>query len=209
MAIFVVILFLFLLLTLGAGGLLFVVSRQRAAKSARVANAQQPPTASGLKLGFRRRYVILPNLILGVSLIAVLYFFRLLPGHVGYQFAVDGSAERFVGRGALVAAMLAPQFLLAFLAAAIAHVVAKVGGRFIRDGATPVSVVESVITVMSNMVVLPQTVLFFAMVDIFSYNAFRFHVVEPWIVALVVMLLGGPILAIFFFRAMQQARPAR
>jgi hypothetical protein len=62
---------------------------------------------------------------------------------------------------------------------------------------------------MSNMVVLPQVVLLFAMLDIFSYNAFQVHLVEPWIVALVVMLVAGPILAILFFRAIQRSKAAK
>lgn len=204
MSILIVALLFFILLTLGAGGLVFVVSRKRPAPPEKGMAA--PDTGRGPTPVLRRRYALVPFLILIATVACAVYFFRLLPGDVAYRFGEDGSGDGFAGRTALVAAFVAPQLLLSFLAVAIAYVVARIGAKFIHDGVTPLSIVERVITVMSNMVVLPQIVLFFAMLDIFSYNAFEVHLVDPWIVGLVVMLAGGPILAIFFFSAFRRAR---
>ncbi len=58
---------------------------------------------------------------------------------------------------------------------------------------------------MGNMVALPQIILCFAMLDIFSYNSYQIHIMPLWVFALIIMGLGGIILGVFFIRAIQQA----
>jgi len=58
---------------------------------------------------------------------------------------------------------------------------------------------------MGNMVALPQLVLTFAMLAIFSYNSYGIYLMPLWIFALIVMGLGGIILGAVFFLALQQA----
>ncbi len=211
MAIFFVLLFVFVLLVVGGGAVLWLAFRRKQSVTGTAA-VKAPPAAAvpaGRELPFRWRYVAAPVLVLLVAVAAAAYFFRLLPPQVFYHFAADGSGDRSVSRGALVMALVAPQFLLAFVAAAVAHIVARVGGRFVRDGSTSGPAVESVTTVMSNMVVLPQLVLGFAMADMFVFNAYDIRLPPLYVIAMVVMLGGGAILGLFFLRAIQQARAAR
>src|SRR3989304_8752406 len=114
MAILFIALFLFVLLTLGAGGLLFVVSRQRRTKTVPVKDQSPSAPPSGTRLGFHRRYVALPLAIMFMALAAVAYFFRLLPPEVGYRFAADGNPDGFLGRGAVAAIFVAPPRRLPF-----------------------------------------------------------------------------------------------
>jgi hypothetical protein len=61
-----------------------------------------------------------------------------------------------------------------------------------------------VITFMGNVVALPQVILFFTMLDIFSYNSYEKHLMPLWLVAVIVLVVGGFILGIFFMRSMLQ-----
>ena len=58
---------------------------------------------------------------------------------------------------------------------------------------------------MGNMVALPQIILCFAMLDIFSYNSYQIHLMPVWIFALIIMVIGGIILGIFLFQAVRRA----
>ncbi len=58
---------------------------------------------------------------------------------------------------------------------------------------------------MGNMIALPQIILCFAMLDIFSYNSYQVHIMPLWVFALITMGLGGIILGIFFIRAIRRA----
>ena len=53
---------------------------------------------------------------------------------------------------------------------------------------------ERILLVMGNMIALPQIILFFAMLDIFSYNSYQIHI-----------LPGPTLLREFFIQAVRQA----
>jgi uncharacterized membrane protein len=149
---------------------------------------------------FRWRYIALPVAILFLSLILTAYFYRLLPGEVAYHFQ-DGSPDKWMSRGAIIAWMLTPQFFLALLAGAIIWGIIKLGTRF---PSTANRLVEKILILMGNMIALPQIILGFAMLDIFSYNSYQIHLMPLWAFALIVMGLGGIILGIFFVLAIRQ-----
>lgn len=196
------------LLMLVGGGLLWLAVRQRE-QTAHTAPSRGPAAvASDTRLPFRWRYIIAPVAVLVVSVVAAAVFFRLLPAQVTYGYG-SGSGGRQISRGLLLVVLLSPQFILAFLSAAVAHVVARVGSRFVKDGGTSVGVVESVGTIMSNMVVLPQLVLCYAMIDMFRFNSYGTHLPPLYVFAVIVMLVGGVALGLFFLRALQQARAAK
>jgi len=151
---------------------------------------------------------LLPLVTFVVSVAATVYFYRLLPADVGYRFRSDGTADAWVGKGALVALTVVPQFLLTLLAGAVALVVTKVGG-LMKAGETAMSSLSGVVAVMSNMVVMPQLVVLFTVLDIFNYNAYQIHLLSPLLSALVVMVIGGFLLIFLFYRAAQRMRMAK
>jgi uncharacterized membrane protein (DUF485 family) len=59
---------------------------------------------------------------------------------------------------------------------------------------------------MGNLMALPQIILLFAMLDIFLYNAYQIKLIPFWVIALVVMVLGGIILGVYFIRTSQKFR---
>jgi len=98
-----------------------------------------------------------------------------------------------------------PQLLLTLLAGAITWGIAKLGARFMQPESTGIKP-ERIILLMGNMVTLPQIILCFAMLDIFSYNSYQIHLLSLWVFALIVMVVGGVIIGIFFLQAIRQVQ---
>ena len=151
-------------------------------------------------IAFRLRYIALPVSVFLLSLILTAYFYHLLPSEVAYHFQ-DGLPDRWMSRGAIIAWMLTPQFFLALLAGAIIWGITKLSTHFRQ---TTSRGVERILSLMGNMIVLPQIILGFAMLDIFSYNAYQIHLIPLWVFALIVMGIGGIILGVFFILAIRK-----
>ncbi len=149
---------------------------------------------------FRWRYIALPVAIFPISLTLAGYFYHLLPAEVAYHFK-DGLPDKWMSRGAILAWLLVPQFFLTLLAGIIAWGMTKLSARFQQ----PMSRwTEILLSLMGNMVALPQIILGFAMLDIFSYNSYQIHLLSLWVFALMVMAMGAVILGIYFAFAMRQ-----
>jgi len=153
---------------------------------------------------FRWKYIALPVVILSLSLILTACFYHLLPAEVAHHFT-DGSPDRWTGPGTVIAWMLAPQFFFTMLAAVIIWGAIKISAQFkpVEGGW-----VERLLLLMGNMVALPQIILTFAMLDIFSYNSYQVHLMPLWAFALIVMGLGGIFLGIYFALVVRQVRMA-
>jgi uncharacterized membrane protein len=162
---------------------------------------RQPTT--GTTLAFHWSYVILPVAILLLSITLIAYFYHRLPVEVAYHFELDGSPDRWLNRGAIILWMLLPQLFLTLVAGVISWGIPKLSVLFKQIESTRVKL-ERILLLMGNMVALPQIILCFAMLDIFSYNSYQIHIMPLWVFALIVMGLGGVILGIFFVRAMRQ-----
>ena len=172
---------------------------------------RKPMTAKSKKPGqettpsesipFRWRYIILPVAIFLLSVILAAYFYHLLPAEAAYHFQ-DGTPDKWMSRGAIIAWMLTPQLLFALLSVAIVWGIIRLSARFQQ---TASSWVEKILSLMGNIVALPQIILAFAMLDIFSYNAYQIHLMPLWVFAVIVMGLGGIALGIFFVLAFQRA----
>ncbi len=212
-------LFVLSLLVLGGGVAFYVVRRARESAARPAPPLSTPPPVApppprpipaapaqpaAAAAPFRWRSVLWPLIILAISVVATAFFYNLLPERVGWRFAADGSADAFASRGTLIAILLVPQFVLAIGAAIIAFVISRIG-TLMRAGPTPATA-GAIISLMSNMVALPQFILCFAMLDIFSYNAYQIHLLKLWVFALLAMLVGGVVLVVFFARAMRQVR---
>ncbi len=150
---------------------------------------------------FRWRCIALPLVFLLLSIGLMIYFYPRLPQDLAYHFK-DGLPDRWLSRGAATAWLLVPQFLLTGLGAAVVLGIMKLGNRF-QPAANKRT--ETMLLLMGNMVALPQFVLTFAMLTIFSYNAYGLYLLPLWVFALIVMGLGGIVLGVIFFLALQQA----
>jgi len=156
-------------------------------------------------LPFRWIYIILPLAILLLSVILIAYFYHQLPAEVAYHFEPDGSPDKWLNRGMIIIWTLTPQLLLALLAGAITWGITKLNipsrqteRAWLKPG--------RILSLIGNMMALPQIILCFAMFDIFSYNSYQIHIMPLWVFALIIMGLGGIILGIFFINAICRLR---
>jgi len=191
----ILILIVILVLGLGCGVAFWFVLRHR-----------QPTKeiASAETLPFRWSYIILPLAILSLSIILTAYFYHQLSTEVAYHFKLDGSPDRWLSREMITIWLLAPQLLLTLVAGAITWGITKLG-ILSRQPENTLIKPERILSLMGNMIALPQIVLCFAMLDIFSYNAYQIHIMPLWVFALIIMGLGGITLGIFLILAIRRA----
>ena len=155
-------------------------------------------------LTFHWSYIIVPVVVLLVSIILTAYFYHRLPVELAYHFQSDGSPDRWLSRGVIILWMLLPQLFLTLVAGAITWGITGLSTLFRQTESTWIRP-ERILLFMGNMIALPQGILFFAMLDIFSYNSYQIHILPLWVSALIIMALGGIISGIFFIQAMWRA----
>ncbi|MDI6815195.1 MAG: DUF1648 domain-containing protein, partial [Dehalococcoidales bacterium] len=155
-------------------------------------------------LTFRWSYIILPVAILLLSIILSAYFYHLLPTEVAYHFKLDGTPDKWLSREMTMVWVLTPQFLLTLLAGAIVWGMTKLGTLFRQTGNTWIRP-ERIISFMGNIIALPQLIVCFAMLNIFSYNSYQRHIMPMWIFVLIIMGLGAITLGIFFILVIRRA----
>jgi len=195
----ILILAVIFLLTLSSGIIIWFLSyTQRLAQDKESTNkiekTERPP--------FRWSYFILPVVIFFLAIILAVFFYPQLPAEVAYHFKPDGSPDKWLSREVILIWMLAPQFCLVLLAGTIVWGIARLSTTF-RDAEGNLKL-ERIISLMGNMIGLPQLIICFAMLDIFSYNSYGIHIMPIWIFALLVMGLGFIPLGIFFIQAIRR-----
>ena len=146
---------------------------------------------------FRWKAVLLPVAILLLVAVMCAWFYGKLPEEVASRFAADGTASAFVSRGTLILWAVLPQLLLTLLALMVAWGVTRVGA-LLRGTEESGIRLENLLFVMGNMVVLPQLILGFAMLNTFGYNAYQVRIVPLWGVVVIVVTAGAVILGAFF-----------
>jgi hypothetical protein len=136
-----------------------------------------------------------------LSLVFVAWFYRLLPAEVGYLFGDGGEAEARAGRGGIALWAVIPQLVLTLAAWGLTLGIgrlARMSGQTEKSAVSP----DAALVFIGNMIAIPQIILCFAMLDIFSYNSYQVHLLPLWLLALIVLVGGGIILSIFFIRAL-------
>jgi len=187
-----IIIAIIILLALGGGTAFWLVLKRR-----------QPTkeTATVKAIPFSWSYILLPLVILLLSVILTAYFYRLLPAEVAYHFAPDGSPDRWLSREVITVWFLIPQSILTLAATAIIWGIIRLSTKFQQPEGTGINP-KGILLLMGNMIALPQIILGFAMLDIFSYNSYQIHLLPLWVFTLIIMVVGGIILGIFFIRVM-------
>ena len=184
-----------LVLALGTAVIWYILRRRQ---TVGVKESADGKAAKGLT--FEWKYILLPVAILLISIILILIFYPQLSDEVAYRFNPDGSAKSWLSRQIFTLLMLLPQFLLTLIASAIIWGAIKLSLPSKQiERIKP----EKILLLMGNMIALPQIVLAFVMLDISSYNIYNSHLIPIWLFALIIMVIGGIILTIFFIRAIK------
>lgn len=164
-------------------------------------------TSARETLPFRWSYIILPLAILLLSIILAAYFYHLLPAETAYHFKLDGTPDRWLSREMIIVWGLTPQVCLTLLAIAITWGVTKLGILFRQTESTRIKP-EGILSIMGNMMALPQLIICFAMLYIFSYNSYQVHM-PMWIFLIIILGLAtiglGVLLAFIFSKARRQS----
>jgi len=156
-------------------------------------------------LPFRWSYIIVPVAVLLLSVILAAYFYHLLPAETAYHFKLDGTPDRWCSRETIMVWGLASQLLLTLMAVAITWGAAKLGILFRQTESTLIKP-EGVLSLMGNMVALPQIVICFAMLDIFSYNLYQAHIMPMWLFLLIILVLATIGLGLFLVFTFSKAK---
>ena len=212
MSALVIVLLVMLLLSLVGGVIILVFFRRRsAARPAQPSPAVPADATAGTTAeatvearAFRWRYVVLPLAVFVLSVVSVGYFYRLLPAEVAYRFRSDGAPDGWLSRSAIVLWALVPQVFLTMLAGAVTWGIGKLRAA-VSEAVTGMATLDRLLLATGNMVVIPQTILFFAMLDAFSYNSYQIHILPLRVVAVIVAVVGAIALVAFFFRTVRRS----
>jgi uncharacterized membrane protein len=142
----------------------------------------------------RLSYIIGPLAVLLLSLVLSAYFYHLLPAGLACHFEFDGTPDRWLSREVTMVWLLLPQLVFVLVAWGVAWGATRLSRRFGQMKGSGVRA-EGVVLFMGNLIALPQLLLCFTMVDIFSYNLYQTHLMPMWafllaIVGLVTIALG-------------------
>ncbi len=128
-------------------------------------------------------------------------FFAALPSDVAYHFA-DGTPDRWVNRIVFIAWMIVPNILFTLLAISLIRVV-MAWAKYAPPGETPLN---ELLSIMGNLLALPQIVMFATMLQLVLYNAYHTGVIPLWILAVVILVIGAVALVYMFMRINRQYR---
>jgi hypothetical protein len=161
-------------------------------------------TQENASIKFRWKLIAFPAVILAISIILCAVFYGQLSEDVGWTFQDDGSPDRWTSKGSLVFWVIGLQVFFLLAASGIIKGITGIYNKYTDSDSGPMNP-GIMIGIMGNMLVVPQVIIFFAMIDVFSYNSYQTHFLPLWLNALIVLLTGGIILGIFFLRAGLQA----
>ena len=199
MNVLLVILVITFIFILGAGLAFLQMFKPKNTPASGAKPDEQPKPKNKPKV--RWSYFLLPVIILLVSIIITAFFFNKLPDAVNLR---PDSGSATISRATAVLWAIIPQLLMTLIAMVITWGTSKISALFPSTADSGVQQLESILLVMSNMVVIPQLILLVAMINIFSYNSFQTHISFVWWVSLTVIFTGIIFLGIFFVRALQK-----
>ncbi len=154
---------------------------------------------------FQLKYVALPVGIFLLTLILAGFVYSRLPGETAYIFSGEGLPVKTAGRTDVTVWIISLQLVFTMGALLIAHVIALIFRKYVPPDSGNLGP-ASIISLTGNMTAIPQLVIFFTMMDIFSYNSYQIHLLPLWLNALIFLAGGGIILSIIFIRAFLRIR---
>jgi len=120
-------------------------------------------------LVFRWNYVIVPLCLAIACLLTAITFVFLLPYQLAFRFNSDGSVATSMNKYVFVILMAVAQLLCALAAWSVAQVIVQLGKKMYQ-ASEPQMDLSGFVALMSNMVLLPQVILAYLMLDTFIYG---------------------------------------
>lgn len=146
------------------------------------------------KYSFQWRYVILPFAVLLISIILTAIFFGMTPDEVAYRFNIDGEPTAHMGAFGAVSLFLGIQLAVAFVSFVITRTISA--QKFLTDSKDVAIRPDKLLTLMGNILVIPQLVFAYALLDMFIYNANEFHLMPLWLFVAIVLVTSTIIIGV-------------
>lgn len=158
-------------------------------------------------LVFRWNFVVAPLVLAIACLLTTLAFIFYLPSQLAFRFNPDGSVLNTMNKYIFAMLIVASQSLCALAALSIARAIVRLGKRMYKAG-EPQMNLSGFVSLMSNMVLLPQVILAYLMLDAFIYGVWSRHLISTRTFAITAIVIGSAILPVLFTRLASRARGA-
>ena len=170
------------------------------ARSTPIVEKAAPVMAQPEPLVFRPIFVLAPLFLTIACLIIALVFVFFLPSPLAFRFNSDGSVTTYMNKYVFVIMMAAAQLLCALAAWTVAQVIVRLGKKMYQ-ASEPQMDLTGFVALMSNMVLLPQVILAYLMLDTFIYGVWSRHlIISTRTFAFTAVVIGSAILCAMFIR---------
>jgi len=144
---------------------------------------------TGKRIPFRWQYILLPLIFTLLTLLMAVIFYGKLPDQTAYRFLTGGLPAVWTSRAIVVGVVLVIQLLLTLAGWGI--VIAA--GRAIKIPQSEEAFIkpENLLNWMGNMMALPQFIVSFVLLDIFSYNVYQVHFMPVWLFVVLVLVIAS------------------
>ena len=189
-------------LAVGAGAIwvgLFLRRRKIPTRQITSATTAQQP------LKFRWVYLIIPVFLLVVCVAIVLLTYPSLPENVAYRFSTSGLPNSYFTKTTFIALMLGAQIFILMLVGILALGIVQFGNSLLKKSALQFNA-HGVLWLMTNMLVLPQVILAFILLDSSYYALQDTHIMTPWLFSLIAVGLGSLVLLFVFIQTFTRIR---
>ncbi|MCL2140552.1 MAG: hypothetical protein FWH42_02575 [Dehalococcoidia bacterium] len=177
--------------------------------SRRLKTHAQPKTSpsekSHLIPAFRISFVIAPATLAVFAIILSACVFGALPASIDYRFTSEGVGRNSMSSIIFVLVLSAIQVICAIIAWGTVSIIVRLSHNYFRDEA-PLFKLDGFIMLMSNMVLLPQVILSYFMLDTYIYALWEKHLIPVTTFAFAVIIIGSLIILSTFIWLVSSAR---
>ena len=154
---------------------------------------------------FRWSYVLAPVILAVVCIVLAASFAAALPNPLAFRFMSNGAPRMSMNTYTFIVLMLAAQVICALAAWGIANTIIRMGHNAFKLSA-PQLPLGPYISLMTNMVLLPQLILAYIMLDAFIYGVWTRHIISVGLFSILTIAIGSLILIFMFMRLLSRAQ---
>ncbi len=178
-------------------------------KPVQIPTGEVMPQASGKPQGlvFRIGYVIMPAILAAVSIVTAIVFVARVPSPMAFRFDNSGAPAMYMSKYAFIIIMVTAQVICAATAYGISEIVVRMGKSAFQTSA-PQFPLEDMVSLMCNMLLMPQIILAYIMADAFIYGVWSRHLFSLGVFSILTIVIGSLVIIAVFIRVLTKARDA-
>jgi uncharacterized membrane protein len=191
------------LLGLGIGAVLIWLFLRRKKTGSVIKTGQMSESKS--VVGFQWTFIVIPVSLFLLCVLLALLVYQSLPENMAFRFSTDGVPKTYMAKPVFLSVMLGGQLIIVLAAFAVALGIVKFG-EYLSKNSTLTFYPRTLIWLMINMLVLPQIILAFVMLDASVYAIQVKHIMAPWLFSLLAIGFGSIVIIFLFLKAINQSR---